>query len=335
MEPWPTYLANLRRLPSVRKVKAHAGSHSDWDGILDIATDRAHASLPVEEKRGVLNVAMAERIVSLRHRSHDRWIVFAPYVTPHLAELLAREHVNFMDEAGNCHLELQPATFIHVAGRPRVRPASRTGLSTNGYRVLLALLVAPEVANATVRQLAAKAGVSKSTASEALLTLKEMGFLHATRAGKVLDRRHVLDRWVAGYADRLRPSLMLARYRPADKDLRTLEVKCEGALRRHGIRWAFSGGVAAERLTGHYRGPTTTIHVERSVPELSSELRLAPTADGSVTVLMSPAPVIFDHMPMPGTAPPALVYAELLAEGGERAREAAELIRTKFLASLS
>jgi hypothetical protein len=162
-----------------------------------------------------------------------------------------------------------------------------------------------------------------------------MGFLHDTRTGRILDKRHLLDRWVAGYADRLRPSLLLARYRPAEKDLRLLQAKGEEALQRRGVRYAFSGGVAAERLTGHYRGETTTVHLERAVPELAHELRLAPSDDGSVTVLLSPGPVIFDHMPMPGTAPAAVVYAELLAEGGERARETAELIRTKYLASSS
>jgi hypothetical protein len=238
-----------------------------------------------------------------------------------------------MDEVGNCHLEIPPATMIHVVGRPRMRPLSRTGLSLNGYRVLLALLVAPDLAKATIRELAKEAGVSKTTAGDALVALTDMGFLHDTSNGKVLDHRHLLDRWVAGYADRLRPSLLLARYRPADKDLHSLQVKGEDALRRRGVRWAYSGGAAAERLTGHYRGETTTIHLERPVPELAHELRLAPSDEGSVTVLMTPGPVIFEHMPSPGIAPAALVYAELLAEGGERAREAAELVRKQYLAS--
>lgn len=335
MKAWPIYVANLRRLPSVRAVKAHAGPHPDWDGVVDISTEFGQASLGVEEKRGVLNGAMAERIISLGRRHPTQpWIVFSPYVTPLLGEQLAREHINFMDEVGNCHLEIRPSTMIHVVGRPRGRPMSRTGLSLNGYRVLLALLAAPHLAKATVRGLAKEAGVSKTTAGDALLALASMGFLHDTSNGKVLEHRHLLDRWVAGYADRLRPSLLLARYRPADKDLHSLQMKGEQALRRRGVRWAYSGGAAAERLTGHYRGETTTLHLERPVPDLARELRLAPSDQGSLTVLTAPGPVIFDHMPAPGVAPAALVYAELLAEGGERAREAAEVVRKKYLASM-
>jgi hypothetical protein len=44
---------------------------------------------------------------------------------------------------------------------------------------------------------------------------------------------------------------------------------------------------------------------------------------------------MFDEMPLPGTAPAALVYAELLTTGGERAREAAEIVRTRYLPGFS
>ena len=150
----------------------------------------------------------------------------------------------------------------------------------------------------------------------------------------MLDNRQLLDRWVAGYADQLRPSILLARYHPAEKDLAVLEAKGEKALERLGVRWAFTGGVAAQRLTGHFRGNATVIHLERVVPQLEAELRLAPSPNGSVTVLLGPGPVVFEAAAL-GTAPPVLVYAELLASGGEREREAAEMIRARYLQGLS
>jgi len=58
---------------------------------------------------------------------------------------------------------------------------------------------------------------------------------------------------------------------------------------------------------------------------------LAPSRLGSVTVLGTPSNLIFEEMPLPGTAPAALVYAELLTTGGERAREAAEIVRSRYL----
>ncbi len=333
---WPVYLENLRLLPAVRKVTggqiAETSGDRGWDGEVDIHTASGRHHFLVEEKRGTLNAAMAERVLSILEQSAaSTWILLAPYVTPRLAEQLAAHHVNFMDQVGNCHLELPPGGLIHVVGRsPPLRGAS-TALTLNGYRVLLALLIAPRLADATVRELAAKAGVSKSTAADALRALAAAGLLHETKKGRVLEGSQLLDRWVAGYADQLRPSMVLARYQPADKNLVALEAKCEEALRRRGVRWAFTGGVAAQRLTGHYRGDTAAVHLERPVPELARELRLAPSPQGILTVLQAPSTLMFDEMPLPGTAPAALVYAELLITGGERAREAAEIVRARYL----
>jgi hypothetical protein len=339
-ETWATHLEFLRRLPPIQGVAISetAGrlGGSGRDEILEIQTSGAHHRLLIQDKRGVLNSAMKERILSGPHRSGTApGILFARYVTPRLASDLGEHHVNFVDEAGNCHIELPPGVLIHIVGRAAPARVPRTSISVNGYRVLLALLIAPRLLNASVRDLALEAGVGKSTAADALQVLAAIGLLHKTRKGRVLDTRHLLDRWVAGYADQLRPSLLLARYHPAEKDLAVLEAKAEKALARLGVRWAFTGGVAAQRLTGHFRGSATVLHLERRVPELEAELRLAPSPQGSVTVLVGPGPVVFEAALLSGTAPPVLVYAELLATGGEREREAAEIIRARYLEGLS
>src|SRR4051794_17924643 len=129
-ERWPVYLENLRLLPGVRKVTvgqvAESPGDRSWDGELDIHTASGRHHLFIEEKRGTLNAAMAERVLSiLEHSAASTWILFAPYVTPRLAERLAAHHVNFTDQVGNCHLELPPGGLIHVVGRsPPEREAS-------------------------------------------------------------------------------------------------------------------------------------------------------------------------------------------------------------------
>src|SRR5258708_19351409 len=119
---WPVYLENLRQVPAVRKVTAgqvaEAPGDPRWDGEMDIHTASGRHHFFIEEKRGALNAAMAERVLSiLEQRAAPTWILFSPYVTPRLAERLAAHHVNFMDQVGNCHLELPPGGLIHVVGR--------------------------------------------------------------------------------------------------------------------------------------------------------------------------------------------------------------------------
>ncbi len=335
-----SYLNTLQRVPSVRSASLEETgarrAKASGEARLKIVTPSGRHDFLVEVKNGVLNAAMEERVLSLLSRhGAGKWMLFAPYVTPRLAERLAELHVNFVDLAGNCHLELGPSSLIHIVGRGKQPREPRTGLSSNGYRVLHALLAKPGLGDATVRELASAAGVGKSTAAEAVKALERLGLLHSTSSGRVLLGNNLLDRWVAGYADQLRPALFIARYQPADPDPAALIRRIEDTLRRKRVKWAFSGGAGAERLTKHYRGETTVVHLERPVPELVRELRLAPTPEGSLTMLLAPGPIAFDAAPKAGVAPAALVYAELLAAGGERAGEAAERVRERYLAEFA
>lgn len=326
---WLPYLDRLRQLRAVRSVVAEKD-------CVEVETDSGRYRLSVQQKCGALNVAMEERILSTLHnQTSNKWILFAPYITPRLSELLSDQQVNFIDLAGNCHLELGQHFLIHIVKHIKPPKKPRIALRANGYRVLNALLAKPMLANMPVRVLATEAGISKSTAADALQTLLHIGLLHSTRSGRVLESPQLLDRWVAGYADQLRPSLFLARYQPVNRDIKALETRSEEALRQKNVRWAFSGGIGAERLTGHYHGDTVVIHLDRPVPELIRDLRLAPSQDGILTVLLAPGPITFDAAPRPGVAPASLVYAELLSSGSERAREAAERVREQYLESYS
>lgn len=93
------------------------------------------------------------------------------------------------------------------------------------------------------------------------------------------------------------------------------------------------GGAAAHRLTGYYRGPRTVIYFASVPPAPARKLGLVPSADGDVWLARSPGPAAFT-----GTdercVHPLLVYTDLLAEGDDRARDAAAELRSRFLAEL-
>jgi hypothetical protein len=63
---------------------------------------------------------------------------------------------------------------------------------------------------------------------------------------------------------------------------------------------------------------------------MQRQLNLLPAKDGPVVVLGVPGPLGLEG-PAPHVAHPLLVYTELLVEGDERAREAAEEIRSRYL----
>jgi hypothetical protein len=140
------------------------------------------------------------------------------------------------------------------------------------------------------------------------------------------------DRLVSGYALVLRPKLILGRFRAPDATPEAFLAR----LRQEapsGLRYALSGGPAADFLQHFYHGTEVPLFLTPWAPEVARQLRLLPDRDGPVTILRAFGEVVFweereRHM----LAPPWLVYAELLSSDDSRAHEAAGQLRREFLA---
>jgi hypothetical protein len=336
---WDRYLEVLRTFPFVEGVAIHDGTtqpERTWpDAILDLkAGGRAHRLLVEWKAIPRLNRVAVETLRALRHRNPDeQYILFAPHITPQMGALLAAEGINYADAAGNGHLLLGNQLLVHVEGkRPAVLPPAGRGLGAPGYRVLFAVLVRPELLNQTVREIAVHAGVVKTTVAEVLRRFEGEGALVRTGRGRqIIRRQELVDRWLIGYADVLRPVLMTGRYQIAEEPPE-LERRVETDFADHappGLAWAWGGGAAAYRLTGHYRGEQTILHVNAPIDATLSRLRAVRARDGNLTVLGVPGPLAFAGA-VPGTVHPLLVHAELLALHEERADEAARELRNRL-----
>jgi hypothetical protein len=331
------YLEHLRALPFVKRVEVRRHSQSGAqteDAWLVLRTPNGPHDLMVEVKGVPLSRSAARSLVVRASRPPVRpWVAFSPFVSPPVGQLLASHQVGFVDQAGNCHIALGRDYLAHIEGRRREQPARQgRGLGARSYQVLFALLARPELVTAPIRSLAEAAGVRKTAAADLRQRLKEEGFVLRDKGGRRIVRLDALvDRWVAGYADKLRPRLLVGRYRAAGTDPLTFEEQAEAML--EGLNWAWGGATAALRLTQHYRSATTTVHVASPPAALQRQLGVLPAKDGPIVVLDVPGPLGLEG-PFPRIAHPLLVYSELLVEGDERALEAAGDIHTRFLGHL-
>ena len=330
------YLAHLRRLPFVGDANAEVSRVAQVDGGVDavvrLKTPRGMRRLHAEIKRTHLSYELAGHVASQMRNS--RWkpsILMTPYVPPRLGQFLEERGINYVDRVGNCFLSLGPDFLARVEGRRRPpRDLPRATLRAPSYQVLFALLARPELANAPVRRLAENAGVGKTAAAEMVQRLESEGYLGRTRSGRqLLERERLLERWLTGYADALRPSLSLGRFRTLETNPAEVEATLEKAL-GHAEPWAWGGGAAAFRLTGHFRGEDSVLWISEPTSELLRRLKVRPAKDGPLTILRPKGTLMLEGA-KPYTAHPLLVYAELLSRPSERAAEAAEEIRAKYL----
>ena len=348
------HLARLRELPFVRGVRVEkprvVGDPRADAGIV-VQTPEGDYPLLVERKRTHLTRAVIENYLTTRRTAPDTrrrrgpgpranarwgpWILLARYVPRELGRELTAGGANYLDLEGNCHLRLGERYFVHVEGRIAERKnAEGRGLRAPGYQVLFAILANPELLNEGIVNIGKLAGVGKTTVAETLVKLKHEGLVGEVGGRRrLVNPRDVLDRWLAGYANAVRPKLLVGRYRTQDADPGQLERRIEQTLGKE-MDWAWGGGAAAMRLTKHYRGETTILHVARKTPDLPKRLRALRDADGPLLILEVPGPIAFEGA-LERTVHPLLVYTELLNTGDDRARETALEVRERYLEHLA
>lgn len=331
------YIEHLLSLPFVRKATlrpAPERKRSGADGNLDLTTPRGRHRLVVEEKRSHLSQALVGDVVARAASGVNApLILFAPYVSPEMGALLTSHGISFVDRAGNCHLDLGGSYVGHVEGRKlRRSPDVPAGLRAPGFRLVFALLVEPGILNAPARELARASGVSLGTASNVLRRLEQDRLLVRTKSKRHLVKPDdLIQRWIAGYAETLRPQIFAGRFQTQDQDPPSLEDRVAGLLARD-ENWAWGGAAAAFRLTKHYRSDETILHVAAAGRDLPKRLKAIPHSSGRLILMGVPGPLAF-RGEVPHTVHPLLIYTELVLTGSDRAREAASELRERFLVS--
>lgn len=329
------YIEQLAQLPFIRKAKVGKLGPADRevDARVRLTTPTGEVDLLVEVKRTHLTRPVAEHIVRLG-AEHPNLLLMAPTVGRELAELFVQHRVNFIDLAGNCFVRLGDQYIARIQGqRGETRAPAEKALRAPAYRVLFALLADPELVHATARALAeAAGGVSPQTANDIRARLLAGGVLVKTRGGMQWvrgQRKQVFEMFLLGFP-MLMPGFTVGRFRAQQRTPDAIEAQLAPRLAALG-EWRWGGGAGAQRLTGYYRGDRTIIYVREVDPAAVRKLPLVPDAAGDVTLIRAPGPLAFEG-PNPEVVHPLLVYADLLTEGHERAREAAAEIYDKYLA---
>lgn len=320
-------IARLRELPFVASVRLRGDR-------LTIVTKASSFDLQTKILKTHLGREVAEAIVA--GHGGEPVLVVAPAVGAQVGDAFAQGGINFIDDDGNCYVNLADRYVARVQrARREGRRAASTALRAAGYQVLFGLLADERLRTATVRELADATGVSIAPAHQTPTKLIEQGLGYREKDGSFAwfpaGRDDALAMFLAGYGATLRRKLLVGRYRMPEDAPDAAERRIETALRGDG-GWAFGGGSGAARLTRHYHGPRVTLHLADPSAQRLRALRAVPDRDGPVVILRTPGPVGL-RGDSPHVAHSLLLYAELLSEGGERAREAAKEVLARWRTS--
>lgn len=296
----------------------------------------------VEEKRhfrhidvGVIVDQMHRRRADLpRPHAGDRLLLLAPHVRPQQAAVLERAGIDYLDLAGNAHLQ-GPGLLVHVEGRrPPTEPIRAPGRPQKGWiKAVMAILVRPELTDAPYRVLAEQAGVALGTVAGCMNDLAVRGLLVDGKGGRrLVERQALIGLWVQAYVEGLRPRLKERRFQVRADAKQEIWARLRTVLAERAQPWALTGADAAERRTHFFRAEETEIYAPLLVVEdrdIQRALVAQPAArGGNLLVIEPPGPLAMpaeadDRLPF---TPDLLAYAELRYQGTGQALEAAELL---------
>jgi hypothetical protein len=336
------YLNKIRALEFVKEARlASAVSSSDEgaDGILKIRTTKGSHVFRIETKssyldRSILNAIISHANASSKAGRHPL-LLLARYVPQPSAARLIEAGINFVDLAGNMHLALNNDYVRTVLGSKETRGHSDRILTPSRIQLLFAFAAQPESANWTVRQLSDLSGISKSNVAKLRQQLLAEGLLEPSNGGlAVRDTKELEQQILRGYAQVLRPKIVIGQYRAHESMQKVLLEKFNGAFKESSVNWSLSGGPAAYLLQRFYEGTEVPVFVNMLPDNAQRELRVLPDKTG---------PIIFMHSfgrlthwkNIGGTeiAHPWLIFAELMQSQDPRAHEAAVQLKNEFLSA--
>lgn len=309
----------LDNLGKIIGIQANWKDSSLLDGVLTLTIDGQLHHYCVSIKQEVRTHNLQE--IEAWHRRDEHFLLIATRLSQKIKEELRAKGIPYLEANGNIYLKKE-GLFLFVDTQSPLNIERSTGnraFTKTGLKVLFYLLQHKEAINLTQRELADTTGVALGNIPQIINGLKDTGYLIPLNKGTYVweNRKALLEKWISDYATLLRPSLIKERYSLMGQWQEILFV---------GGKTVWGGEPGADILTNHLRPEKFLVYTRENRMELIKKYRFKPDQNGEVEVLE-----MFWKPNEDPIAPPILVYADLMQEGGKRNRETAEKIYHEYI----
>jgi hypothetical protein len=250
-------------------------------------------------------------------------LLLTKYVNPKMAERLKNQGIQFIDTAGNAYIN-HPPLYIFVKGNrltEALRPIPvKRAFKPTGLKLIFAFLCNPGLENKPYREIATIANVALGTVGWVMRDLRELGYMldMGKRGYKLVEKEKLFERWIVDYPEKLRPKLILGRYRGEPGWWEQTN------LNPHHAQWG--GEVATARLTQYLKPQDATLYIDPTqLTQILMDNRLRKDPKGETEILerfWKPQRNQLNEE----TVPPLLIYADLIGTDNERNIETAKII---------
>ncbi len=253
----------------------------------------------------------------LKEQSNGYMLV-SEHLSAKIKEQLRASKIAYLEANGNIFVNTDNC-FLFVDTNKKLqlkKETSNKAFTATGLKVLFQLLIKPDLINQTQREIATEANVGLGNIPQIIDGLKELGYLLRLKKGEYVweHKEELLKRWCDEYTTKLRPKLHIGAFTGEPKQLK-LDNK----------QTTWGGEKGAEILTNYLRPEKFLLYTKLNKIDLIKTHRLRPSESGNIEVLE----MFWDNDTE--TAPPLLIYAELISTREKRNVETAEIIYNDYI----
>lgn len=248
-------------------------------------------------------------------------IFISNYISKDAAKELRKFKINYLDTSGNAFINTD---YIHIfiegqKAKTQEKNNQTRAFQEVGVKLILFLLSNPNNMQLSYREIAEKTNVSIGSVSNVMSELEEMNFLLKTENSRILkNKKELIERWIIAYSEVLKPRIFRKKMKfIKNNDFHNIPIN------NLPLPCVWGGEPAASLLTNYLRPENFIIYTNNEMSELTKNLGLVPDEYGKVEVSQMFWSYEDNYR---NTAPPLVVYAELMASGYERNIETAKII---------
>lgn len=255
-------------------------------------------------------------------------LVVAEQIAAPAREQLRMKGIAYLEANGNMFINNNQATIFLDGNKPiqASKPVTNRAFTKTGLKAVFHLLNNPDAITRTYRQLAEETGIALGNIKYIIDGLADAGYILPLKKRKVAlkNKRALLERWIAGYRETLKPDLFKGTYRIGENEKRdnwqNINVK--------NINMEWGGEAAGEIMTNYLQARVLSLYTPDFTGKQTNAIGLVPDNKGDVLVFSK---FWYEPNQIQTTTPPLLVYADLLITDDPRCIKTARLIYDKHI----
>jgi len=261
--------------------------------------------------------------------AHPPFLLIAEKLFPKIKDRLINNGINWIDAAGNIFVK----TIDHYIYKDRnesfqlsVKREHRQdrAFTKTGLKVIFLFLQDEAWLQKTYRKIAQAADVALGTVSYVFNGLDKRGYLvkKDDKTYQLIQKEKLLDAWITAFETELKPKLEKGNFTFIDKSMAD-EWK-NIPLDSHMV---WGGEAGADLLTDMLRPQILTLYTTHDRSAIMKKLRVKPDPEGDIQVLTPYWRIQTGEQ----TAPPLVIYTDLMLTGEQRNFKIAHDIYVRFL----